>query len=349
MQIGIGSIYEIYNKQNGIFDSNAYPIGENLEYPSVLLKQKLKEIGFNIDTLDMHPIDQYKKIIFLDFPDKDNKYFEKAKTRKDTELYLIIFESEIIRPDNWQVKNHKHFKKIFTWNDNWIDGKKYIKFCWPNKILGKLEIDPSKKSKLCTMIAGHKFKSHPLELYSEREKAIRWFEQNHPEDFDLYGMGWNKYCFKGKLEKLNRLEFLARLFKPDFPSYKGQVMSKNELLQKYKFAVCYENARNIPGYITEKIFDCFFAGCVPVYLGAPNVTDYIPQDTFIDKRNFHSYDELHKYMKCMPEQEYTGFLDCIKNFVGSGKMDLFGAEHFTKTIINEIVGVFDCESSKQVK
>ena len=48
------------------------------------------------------------------------------------------------------------------------------------------------------------------------------------------------------------------------------------------FAICYENARDIPGYITEKIFDCFFAGCVPIYWGgAPNVTDHIPANTFI--------------------------------------------------------------------
>jgi hypothetical protein len=42
------------------------------------------------------------------------------------------------------------------------------------------------------------------------------------------------------------------------------VDSKKNTLEKYKFSICYENARDIPGYITEKIFDCFFAGCVPI-------------------------------------------------------------------------------------
>ncbi|MBA7551029.1 hypothetical protein ES705_43562 [subsurface metagenome] len=117
------------------------------------------------------------------------------------------------------------------------------------------------------MIAGHKFNSHPLELYSERVKAIRWFEENHPEDFDLYGIGWDKYCFKGMLSRLNRFNTLRKLFKLKYPSYKGPIKSKREIYKKYKFAICYENARDISGYMTEKIFDCFFCWLCANLLG----------------------------------------------------------------------------------
>ena len=44
--------------------------------------------------------------------------------------------------------------------------------------------------------------------------------------------------------------------------------------------------RDVLGYITEKIFDSFAAWCVPVYWGASNVTDYIPEGCFIDRRKF---------------------------------------------------------------
>ena len=49
------------------------------------------------------------------------------------------------------------------------------------------------KEKLCCMIAGNKVKSGKNELYSERKKAIRWFEKNFPKEFDLFGMGWDEY------------------------------------------------------------------------------------------------------------------------------------------------------------
>ena len=148
--------------------------------------------------------------------------------------------------------------------------------------------------KLCALISGNKKVSHKLELYSEREKTIRWFENNALDDFDLYGIGWDKYTSENRYIRFLVLKVakLSKLLTPYFPSYKGMVESKLETLSKYKFAICYENAQMIPGYITEKIFDCFFAGCVPVYWGAPNITEHIPQNCFIDRRKFKSHEEL---------------------------------------------------------
>ena len=47
--------------------------------------------------------------------------------------------------------------------------------------------------------------------------------------------------------------------------------------------------------VSEKIFDCFAAGNVPIYWGASNVTDYIPEDCFIDMRSFSSFEELYQF------------------------------------------------------
>ncbi|MCL1721757.1 glycosyltransferase family 10, partial [Vibrio parahaemolyticus] len=53
-----------------------------------------------------------------------------------------------------------------------------------------------------------------------------------------------------------------------YKSYKGSVESKTHTLKNYKFCICFENAQMIEGYITEKIFDCFFSATVPIYWGA---------------------------------------------------------------------------------
>jgi hypothetical protein len=340
MKIGFLSYHEFYNN-NRMFKDASSPIGDDLSYPFVYLFKFAKTKNISISTIDTEPLESYDAIVFMDFPTFKNKYFRQLISNKFKNVYLIIFESEVIRPDNWNVENHKYFKKIFTWNDEFVDNKKYFKINVPSKIPMDLDFDLSKnKNKLCTMIIGHKFKSHPLELYTKRVKAIRWFEQNNPEDFDLYGIGWDKHYFKfkGSLSMLNRFEVLTKLLKPKYPSYKGAVKSKREVLQKYKFAICYENARDISGYITEKIFDCFFAGCVPVYWGAPNVTEHIPADTFIDRRNFNTYEELYSYLKNMPDKEYMGYQDAIKSFIKSDKIYPFSAECFADTIVNEIAG-----------
>lgn len=320
-----GSFY-LNNRQFDISDK----IRDNCLYMFYLLKKKFKEYNIDLSTQDINRPSESQFIIYNEMP--------KIKDiMPNMDNYLLILESKIIKPDNWNVKNHQYFKKIFTWDDDFVDSKRYFKINHSSKIPTDLDFDVNKKTKLCAAIIAHKFKSHPLELYTERMKAIRWLEQNHPEDFDLYGIGWDRYYFKAALSKLNRFEVLTKLLKPKYPSYRGTVKSKREVLQKYKFSICYENARDIPGYITEKIFDCFFAGCVPVYWGAPNVTDHIPADTFIDRRNFKTYDELYSYLKNMPHREYVDYLDAIKNFIKSDKIYPFSAECFAKTITNEIL------------
>ncbi len=337
MRIGFFNYYEIYNN-NKMFRDPSAPIGDDLLYPFVYLAEFAETNNIRVSTIDTEPLESYDTIVFLDFPGFKNKYFKKLIKGGFENLYLLIFESEVTRPDNWNTENHKYFKKIFTWNDEFVDNKKYFKINFSSKISTDLDFDLHKDNKLCAMIAGHKFKSHPLELYTERVKAIRWFEHNHPEDFDLYGIGWDRYYFEGALSKLNKFRILTRFLKPTYPSYGGSVKSKRETLRKYKFSICYENARDLPGYITEKIFDCFFAGCVPVYRGASNVTDYIPRDTFIDRRNFKTYDELYKYLKNMSGIEYSNYLDAIKDFILGDKIYPFSAKYFAERIVNEIIG-----------
>jgi hypothetical protein len=54
-----------------------------------------------------------------------------------------------------------------------------------------------------------------------------------------------------------------------------------DVLSKYKFVVCFENSYSA-GYLTEKIFNCFFAGTLPIYKGCPDIANYIQPSCFID-------------------------------------------------------------------
>lgn len=324
-------------------------IGDNLNYPFVLLANQLKKMGHRVATIDTDDINKFDTIVFVEFPGKNNKYFRTLISRNFKNIYLILLESVLIKPDNYIKENHVYFKKIFTWSDELVNNpsinsegvKKYLKLNLCHKIPEILNFDIHKREKLCTMISSNKSMVHPKELYTERIKAIRWFEKNHPHDFDLYGKSWDRFNFSGtllgfKLARLNRLTWLTKFLNPRYPSYRGPIKSKNQTYQKYKFSICYENAQNVPGYITEKIFDCFLAGCVPIYLGAQNITDYIPVNTFIDKRNFETYEKLYTYLKQMPDQEYASYVNNIENFLKSDKAHPFSAQYFADIIIREL-------------
>jgi GR25 family glycosyltransferase involved in LPS biosynthesis len=52
------------------------------------------------------------------------------------------------------------------------------------------------------------------------------------------------------------------------------------IFNKYKFIICYENSYT-DSYITEKIFNCFYAKTIPIYNGPPNINNYINNESFI--------------------------------------------------------------------
>jgi len=353
MKIGFHSIYDAFNVNDSFLDVNSYVIGENLEYPFVVLNDLFQKAGSSFHTLDKYRDFKIDKVIFTDFPNKEIKLIRQL-INHNVELYLVLFESSLIKPYNWKKENHKYFKKVFTWNDDWVDGKKYIKYYWPNKIPDSFKVNNFNNKKLSTMIAGNKMVYHDnKELYSERIKTIRWFEQYQPEKFDLFGLGWetgtlkHPYTFVNKISITNKVynrikknDHLNKLLSPlsdYFPSYKGKVLSKREIYSNYKFAFCYENAKDIPGYITEKIFDCFFAGCVPIYWGAPNVTDYIPPGTFIDRRKFKTMSDLFKFIDRMPDSIYMNYLEEISKFLYSKEIHLFSAKYFSEIIFTNIL------------
>ena len=253
--------------------------------------------------------------------------------------WLFLMEPETIIPRNWDMKLHAQFDKIFTWNDDLVDNSRYFKFNYPVVFAPRIEVDTTKKEKLCTLIAGNHRSSHPQELYSKRIEVIRWFEQNHPEDFDFYGKGWDQYLFTGPkpVRALNRLPFLRKALAPSFPSYKGSVVEKKSVLAKYKFSVCYENIRGFKGYISEKIFDCFISGCVPVYWGADNVQDHIPADCFVDQRAYPDYPAMYAYIKNMDDRTYSAYLDAISRFLAGPAAAKFSVSHFTQLIVKDLI------------
>ncbi len=343
MYIGFYNFYKTYNN-NRMFTDPSSPIGDDLAYPFVYLGQRLRELGHRCATIDTDDLDQFDAVVFLDHPTILNPYFRRLKKRKGKGplLCLLLAENPANRPDNYWKRSHAIFDKVFTWDTDLVDGEKYISCFLPNRVPQPFKIDPEEKTKFCVSIASQKYSSHPEELYSERVRAIRWFEQNHPDEFDLYGTLWDRRWFSGKLSRLNL--FLSPLYRQfptlgkcqRFPSWRGTVARKRDVLRTYRFSICYENAV-FPGYITEKLFDSWFAGCIPVYLGAPDISQFIPDGTYVDRRGFKNYAQLYDYLKNMPTEDFMNYLSTIESFVNSDAMKAFSAEGFAETMIRHLI------------
>jgi len=285
--------------------------------PYFCLREALKEHGISYNTADLGNEEECEKIIVYNLNSPNILYVKDCAAKGwQNKLILVLGEPPVVIKENGDIENHKYFTKIFTWDDDLVDNQKYFKYFVTQVELPYYGIElPFSEKKLCTMIVSNKMYHHPKELYSERVKAIRYFEEKVPEQFDLYGYNWD-YSVK---------------------SYRGTVIGKERTFAGYKYAICYENMTGIKGLISEKIFDCFRGGCVPIYLGADNITDYIPPDTFIDKRDFGNYEDLLDYLLSIDEHRYNQYLESIAAYAHSDKFKLFGIENYVNIMLPHLI------------
>lgn len=161
------------------------------------------------------------------------------------------------------------------------------------------------------------------ELYTERLRAIEHFADS--PDFDLYGHGWGqRHPTVGEREHRQAMR-----------AYRGPAPHKLQTLGQYRFAFAHENSQ-FPGYISEKLFDCFFAGCVPLYLGAPDIERHVPRETFVDPRAFRDYAELELFLRSMRAARAREYLEAARAFLHSAAYQRFTREAFAQEMVDAL-------------
>lgn len=339
-------VTEEYYQKNIIFDKDLNNSRfEGRTYRHIMLKEKFQNHNIDLSTHDINKIDQSNIVIYLDMPKMLPKKEDVYKS------YLIIFEPPSVYPNNFNKNYHHYFNKIFLWDDEFIDNKLYFKFNLSFNLKTNYfkEINFNERKLVC-MIAANKVSNHKNEAYSLRRHIISW-AINNKKKLDLFGYNWDKILFKKyPFTYLNRFNFfppfVKKLFVPYNKIYKGTLNSKFDILGEYKFCFCFENIKEIKGYITEKIFDCFFSNTIPIYLGADNISDYIPKNSFIDFRDFESIDDLYLYLESMNEKTFNEYLKNIESYLGSKKAKLFDARYNAELIVNQILDYPDVSKMK---
>lgn len=321
--------------RNGIFANNVGVSGTL--FPR--LRESLERRKIYLNTIDIELGDKHKKIIFLDvpYPWEMKQWLSVLANRKNPILFM--WEEPVVNPFNYMETCHRFFKRIYTWNDDIVDNKRFFKFYLPKTSDG-IDTDeiPYRKKSILTFIGSNlsvfppfRFFTDTHELYSERARAVGFFEQHAKNDFCFYGRGWNTP---------QRFSITQRIFGyKRFASYKGAIPTykeKLETLSKFKFCLCFENSA-INGGVTEKIIDCFKAKCVPIYLGAPNIEKYVPKGCYIDARRFANYDELLTFVRSIREDEYTRYVENAKLLLANRTFQrMWFEEGFIETVVNAL-------------
>lgn len=342
-------IHALGGNTNRMFDPNER---DGYNDPAIYLRERLYQLGYDLKVAEDNPLDDCEWVFFFEAASVDSYagwhglarkwkhrfqgrrllrdlYGECVSAGMEQRIALFLWEGPAVSPENWTPELHKLFPIIFTWNDQYVNESKFIKYYWPQtRQFPNVPRISFRDRKLLINISMNKSSSHPRELYSARRASIEYFERAQPDDFDLYGVGWNR--------PKNLWEKLSPTPRQIYASYRGTVQNKWDVLPHYRFSLCYENIRDEPGWVTEKIFDCIRARCVPIYWGAPNIADYVDAKAFIDRRRFKSDAELEKYLLSITEHEYEQFQEAMQNYLQSERFAKFLPPAYADTIIRTL-------------
>jgi hypothetical protein len=291
--------------------------------PFIKLKKDLESKGMKVHTFDLRKNfseDELRDAGYISLGNVQN--LEEVQRLGMRPLAFFLMEPPLVltRPYKNLPQISQVFEKVFIHN---VEGDCYDlsgvktevlrKFYWPQPFTSVVDTFWSKKNRKnsVVIINGHHRPKRMFrkELYSDRvlwgvalSKYIR---------VDLYGRGWDKLFSKASLWT----PYLANYFKLR-RIYRGSCDSKLEVLAGYDFALCFENLK-MNGYITEKIFDCFYSGTIPIYRGGDDILRWIPASCFIDLRNFRDSEILAKYLKSLGEVQKQHYRESAKKFLES--------------------------------
>ncbi len=71
---------------------------------------------------------------------------------------------------------------------------------------------------------------------------------------------------------------------------------KRDFIASYKFSIAFEHS-SCPYYLTEKIFDAFLTGSIPIYWGCPQVAKYYNPAAFINCHDYPSFSAVVEKVK----------------------------------------------------
>lgn len=193
---------------------------------------------------------------------------------------------------------YHHHDLVLTYNRTHLvsDKFQFTLLAYDNHLVA-MESSIGPRKKFCCMILGNKYNQdgavmEGLEVFKHTHLGLR---NIYPErdaiaqirEVDVYGRGWARTLpnYKGSLNPFDR---------------------KFRIASQYRFAVALENCVGRT-YLSEKILDALLTLSVPVYLGAPDITDHVPKECFIDVRDYPGYRTLFDSLQTMPHSELAAF------------------------------------------
>jgi len=330
-----------------------------------LWRERAREMGFEIATHDLVPSGAADILWFLDLPRTRAEWREaRASGRPGATSVLQILESPLLFPAAFRKQNRVLFDAVVSFefeNDH-----------SPKQFQYRLPVDPEPRyeglafemRRLATMVNTNRhegwlatrktglvglpgigpyfsgwqlppgFVLNPAkgELYTWRRAVVKHFDRTSQTELDLVGSGWNAETVSW-----------APWCRFRSPSLRAELSlnRKRELLGNYRFVIAAENFHGRRGYISEKIFDAFLGGAVPVYLGDASISDFLPAESFVDARAYNDIPTLIAALRKMTQKEWEAKREAAVLFLESDAFREFTSEKFVERMLEVLRSIAD--------
>jgi hypothetical protein len=344
--------------RNELFNVNNRHNVDNAHAPYFYLRDLFQSKGIEVHTADYLVRGEKANKINVYFSLGIISNFKELAKRSDVILSgIFTFEAPIVQPSTYKALKvaSRYFKRIYCYTPSealvrfGCAGLKFHKFHIPYAYDRVFEhLWQKKDRKFLTLLNWNRLARRSWqELYTERLRALEFFSQF--DEIDLYGMGWDRAPYRvGETWIPHTFMRIHRYIREHVPfvrmhpyekvihkTYRGVAQSKYETQSNYTFTICYENMM-LPGWLNENIFDCFLVGTIPIYLGPPDVTDYVPAECFIDKRQFATYQELRSFLKSLGEKEIQLYKENARDYLSSDMYRPFCKESFAEIFVRAV-------------
>ena len=341
-------------------DGNRYA-GDNILAPYVAIKDRLDRRGISLQTADLLPaVPDGRRHVVVSFGVPDRlvsravRRYTKLAGRPDVVLSAFFaMECPVVEPTMFAALPQlaRRFRRILSWSDTesllpFTHAPIAVEhFCWPQSFDAvHADLWVRRDRKFLLMMNANKLpRLYRNELYTERLRAVAFFDQYG--EIDLYGRNWDR--MPARVGKVRTPATLRKLLARGWPlkqrlwpdplylaaarATRGPADSKSVTMAQYRFALCFENSV-LKGWMTEKLFDCFFVGTVPVYWGAPDVGDWVPAESFIDMRQFKDVRELRAFLHAITPAQEQRYREAARAYLDSDQFTPFRVRTFVDLV-----------------
>lgn len=321
--------YEHFNS-DGLFDLTDSILNRDGQLlPFHRLRESVVMRGGRVHTADRLIKDECQDLCKVDYYslgiiDRFEQIFSEENARLAA---FVVMEPPVVSPNLYLAlpRLTEVFERVYVHNihgDGYsldgVDVSRLRKLYWPiphDDVLMPYWENKIRMKRVVVINGSHNPHARNREQYSLRIKAMA--ELSRMGAVDLYGMGWGRWWSRSAMWLpywKNRSALMS--------IYKGTCESKFEVLKNYEFCLCFENMW-MDGYITEKIFDCLYAGAIPLYMGAPDISKYIPEDVFVDCRKYSTWTDMWDDIVVMSSEKIEAMRMAGRNFLQSDQAKKF--------------------------